>query len=241
MKTISGKTALVTGANRGLGLAFVHELLAQGAEKIYAATRQPEVVRNLFFHEPRVLPLPLELRDLDSIRGAAAIVDELHLLINNAAVLTAGDVLADDGLDRLHEEWEVNVRGNLAVVRALAPKLLAAPEAALVQINSIAALCPFAGVPTYAATKSAALSITQALRRELAPQGVPVFSVLPGPLATDMAAWLTCEKADPQLVAAAVLKAVICGGPHDLFPDAGAEMFWKKFQSDPGGTLFITH
>jgi len=239
MKTIAGKFALVTGANRGLGLAFVQELLAQGAAQIYAATRQPEMVRSLFSKDPRVLPLPLELRDLDSIRRAAEQVGELHLLVNNAAVLTAGDVLANDSLDRLQQEWEVNVRGNLAVVRAFAPQLLAAPEAVLVQINSIAALCPFDDVPTYAATKSAALSITQALRRELAPQGVPVFSVLPGPLATDMAAWLTCEKADPRVLAATVLHAVTHGGPHDLFPDAGAEPFWKEFQANPAGTLFV--
>lgn len=239
MKTIAGKTALVTGANRGLGLAFVQELLAHGAAKIYAATRQPEVLRSLFFNEPRVLPLPLELRDLNSIRRAAEQVGKLHLLVNNAAVLTAGDVLADDALDRLQKEWEVNVRGNLAVVRVFAPMLLVAPEAALVQVNSIAALCPFADVPTYAATKSAALSITQALRRELAPQGVPVFSILPGPMATAMAAWLTCEKAAPRVVAAAVLQAVTNGGPHDLFPDAGAEFFWEEFKNGPAGKLFI--
>ena len=185
------------------------------------------------------MPVKVELRDLDSIQRAANAVAEVNLLVNNAAMLTRGNLLETDGLERLQAEWEVNVRGNLAVVRALAPKLLASGDAAIIQVNSIAALCPFADVPGYAATKAAALSLTQALRREFAPHGIPVFSVLPGPLATDMAAWLETAKEDPRHVAATVLTAVLRGEPQEIFPDEGARQFFDRFRAEPAATIFF--
>lgn len=238
MKSLNGKVAVVTGANRGLGLAFVEELLARGAKQIYAFTRKPSVVKQIFSGDERVVPVEVELCELASIQRAAEVVAEADLLINSAAMLTRGNLLDADGLERLQAEWEVNVRGNLAIVRALAPKLFASREAALVQVNSIAALCPFADVLSYAATKAAALSLTQALRRELAPRGIPVFSVLPVPLATDMAAWLDCAKANPREVAVTVLNAVLRGESHEIFPDEGGGQFFTQFRADPVATIF---
>jgi len=238
---LTGITALVTGANRGLGHAFVTELLAHGAGKIYAAVRRPETLAAAFPGEPRVVSLRLDADDLGSITAAAAFATDVGLLVNNAATLEGGDLLAADGLDVLDRAWRTNVRGTLAVTRAFVPALLRQlPRAALVHVNSIAALCPFADVPAYAATKAAALSLTQALRRELASQGLPVFSVLPGALQTDMAAWLDCAKADPRAVARAVLAAVERGESGEIFPDEGARTFWSGLTADPASALFVS-
>lgn len=236
--TLSGLSALVTGANRGLGHAFVTELLALGLGRVYAAVRRPETIAAAFPGESRVVALPLDATDLDSIAAAAAAVPELHLLINNAATLEQGDLLAPDALAVLERAWLTNVRGPLAVTRAFLPLLRRQQPAALVHINSIAALCPFADVPAYAATKAAALSLTQALRRELTPHGVPVYSVLPGVLRTDMAAWLDCAKTDPRAVARTVLTAVQNDAPGEIFPDEGGRAFWQDFKNDPARTLF---
>jgi len=236
---LQGISALVTGANRGLGHAFTTELLAAGVSRVYAAVRRPESLAAAFPNEPRIVPLRLEVTDLESINAAAAIATDLSLLINNAATLEQGDLLNEDALELLERTWRVNVHGMLAVSRAFLPALLRQRSAALVHCNSIAALCPFADVPAYAATKAAALSLTQALRRELAPRGLPVYSVLPGVLQTDMAAWLDCAKADPRSVARTVLAAVQRDEPGELFPDDGAKTFWAGFLADPARVLFV--
>jgi len=237
LKAIS---ALVTGANRGLGHAFATELLALGVGRVYAAVRRPETLAAAFPNEPRLVPIRMDVTDPATITAAAAAVPDIGLLINNAATLEAGDLLADGALELLERTWRVNVLGTLAVSRAFIPALLRQRAAALVHINSIAALCPFADVPAYAATKAAALSLTQALRRELAPRGLPVYSVLPGPLQTDMAAWLDCAKADPRAVARTVLAAVERDEPGEIFPDDGAKAFWTGLQADPASVLFVT-
>ena len=236
---LQGISALVTGAARGLGRAFVTELLALGAGRVYAAVRRPEAVAAAFPGEPRVVPLRLDVTDLASITAAAAVAADVGLLVNNAATLERGDLLDDDAFELLERAWITNVRGPLAVTRAFVPALLRQrPVAALVHINSIAALCPFADVPAYAATKAAALSLTQALRRELAPLGLPVYSVLPGVLDTEMAAWLDCAKTEPRAVARAVLAAVQRDASGEIFPDDGAKTFWADFRADPAHTLF---
>lgn len=237
---LHGISALVTGANRGLGHAFATELLALGVGRVFAAVRRTETLAAAFPNEPRLVPLRMDLTDSASIAAAASAAPDISLLINNAAHLEHGDLLAADGLAQLERAWRVNVLGPLAVTRAFVPALLRQESAALVNINTIASLCPFADVPAYAASKAASLSVTQALRRELAPHGLPVFSVLPGVLDTDMAAWLDCAKADPRAVARTVLAAVQRDEPGEIFPDAGAKEFWRGFKSDPASVLFVT-
>ena len=237
---LEGIATLVTGANRGLGHAFATELLALGASRVYAAVRRPETLEATFPNEPRIVPLRLDVTDLESIIAAKSAAPDISLLINNAATLELGNLLDEGALELLERTWRVNVLGMLAVSRAFVPALLRQSSAALVHISSIAALCPFADVPAYAATKAAALSLTQALRSELAPLGLPVYTVLPGVLQTNMAAWLECAKTDPRLVARTVLAAVRRDEHGEIFPDHGAKTFWSGFNSDPASVLFVT-
>ena len=101
--TITGKTVLVTGANRGIGQALVNEALNRGARRVYAGTRQA-----LAHPDARVTPLVLDVTSNAQIHGAAEMVDSLDILINNAGI-----ALFDDLSDRsvLEQHLAVNLFG----------------------------------------------------------------------------------------------------------------------------------
>lgn len=89
--TTAGSTVLITGANRGLGRALVAEALERGARRVYAASRQP------FAHpDERVIPLVLDVTDVDALAAAVEHVEGLDILFNNAGVSVPDD-LSDDG------------------------------------------------------------------------------------------------------------------------------------------------
>lgn len=213
MNTMTNKTILVTGANRGIGKALVEEALRRGAERVYAATRQP------FSHpDPRVTPLTLDVTNAEQVEAAAAQVDALDVLINNAGV--AG---YDDLSDRaaLEQHLAVNLFGPFDVTQAFLPLLLRS-RGAIVNNVSIMAFAPLPVTPSYAISKAAAFNMTQSLRALLAGRGVSVHAVLTGPTDTDMTRGFEIPKATPASVAAAVLDAVE-NGEEDIFPDATSQ------------------
>src|SRR5947209_11352103 len=153
MSTMSGKTVLVTGANRGIGKALVGEALARGAERVYAGTRQ-----RLGYSDDRVVPLTLDITDADQVRAAAEAVDSLDLLINNAGLAIWGDDLSDQSL--LEQHFAVNVFGTFAVTRSLLPALVAS-RGAVVNILSTSAWANMPLLPSYSGSKAAAFPLTQ--------------------------------------------------------------------------------
>ena len=100
---LDGLTIMITGANRGLGAALVTEALSRGARQVYAGTRHP-----LPYVDPRVTALQLDLTDASDIAAAAAEVDELDVLINNAGILRFDDLTDRASVD---EHLAVNVFG----------------------------------------------------------------------------------------------------------------------------------
>jgi NAD(P)-dependent dehydrogenase (short-subunit alcohol dehydrogenase family) len=207
---LADKTALVTGANRGIGHALVEEALRRGAHRVYATTRQP-----LSHPDPRVTPLTLDVTNPAQIKAAATQVDELDVLINNAGV--AG---YDDLSDRaaLEQHLAVNLFGTYEVTQAFLPVLLRS-QGAIVNNVSVMAFAPLPLTPSYAISKAAAFNMSQSLRALLAARGVTVHAVLTGPTDTDMTRGFEIPKASPQSVARAVLDAVE-NGEEDIFPDA---------------------
>src|SRR5215471_7539569 len=133
MTDIKERVALVTGANRGLGKAFVDGLLDRGAAKVYATARDPETVDTT---DPRVVPLPLDVTDAASVAAVTGDVPDLNLLINNAGVYVGTSPLTGD-LDRIRAELETNYFGPLRVARALAPVLAGNGGGALLNVHSI--------------------------------------------------------------------------------------------------------
>ena len=207
--TVTGKTVLVTGANRGIGKALVEEALCRGAARVYAGTRQPLTHADL-----RVTALTLDVTDAVQIQAAVERVESLDILINNAGV-----ALYDDLSDRalLERHLAVNFFGPYEVTQAFLP-MLTQSGGAIVNNVSVMALAPLPFTPAYAISKAAAFNWTQSLRALLVGHGVRVHAVLTGPTDTDMTRGFEIPKAAPQLVARAIFEGVE-KGEEDIFPD----------------------
>ncbi|WP_046497146.1 SDR family oxidoreductase [Streptomyces odonnellii] len=212
MTTVSGATVLVTGGQRGLGRAFVQELLEAGAAKVYATARTP-----VADPDPRVVPLPLEVTDADSVAELARAAGDVSIVFNNAGIGDMNPLLTTD-LDQVRALFEANVIGALRIAQTFAPVLAAQGGGALVDIHS--ALSWAAGSGAYGATKAAFWSLTNSLRLELRPQGTQVLGVHLGYTDTDMIRALDVPKADPRTVAREVLTALEKGENEVLVDEA---------------------
>ncbi|MGB0714751.1 MAG: SDR family oxidoreductase [Phycisphaerae bacterium] len=236
---IAGKNILVTGANRGIGLEIVKALVREGVAKVYAAVRNPASVEGLRseFGEC-IVPLVFDLTDGASIKAAAGQASDVHVVICNAGVLRTATAFSDDALDALAFEIDANVMGLIRTAQAFAPVLKANGGGALVQLNSVVSMKCFPEFTTYCASKAASYSITQSLRSQLADQGTSVFSVHPGPIATDMgdAAGLTPVAEPPSLVADAIIEAFKSGEFH-VWPDRMAKQIGTAYEGFAKGVV----
>jgi NAD(P)-dependent dehydrogenase (short-subunit alcohol dehydrogenase family) len=206
--TIAGKSVLVTGASRGIGQALVEEALRRGATRVYAAARHP-----VTHPDERVTPLRLDVTDPEQIQQAAARVESLDMLINNAGVQPVDDL---SGPAVIEHALDVNLFGTYRVTRALLPSLTRS-RGTIVNNVSLSALAPVPFAPGYSISKAAALSLTQSLRMLLARQGVSVHGVLTGPTDTEMTRDLHIPKATPESVARAIFDGIE-NGDEDIFP-----------------------
>jgi NAD(P)-dependent dehydrogenase (short-subunit alcohol dehydrogenase family) len=234
---IEGRVALVTGANRGIGRALVHALLARGAGKVYAAARRPETLADLVAEAPdHVVPLRLDVTQPAQVRQAAAQASDVDLLVNNAAILGHAFAGFEDPvwLDAARQEYETNVVGALRVSQAFAPVLARNGGGTLVNLSSVAGLVGMPPVLTYSSTKAALHSLTQSTRQMLRDRGTRVVGVYPGPVETEMAAELPLEKTSPAAVAEAILNGLE-QGLEEIYPDPFAAAFGSTYAVDPKG------
>jgi NAD(P)-dependent dehydrogenase (short-subunit alcohol dehydrogenase family) len=201
---IEGSTALVTGANRGLGRHFAEELLARGAS-VYAGARDPGSV-----DLPGVTPVALDVTDPASVAAAAAATGDVTLLINNAGSST-GASLIDGALTDIELEMNTHFFGTLAVTRAFAPQLAAGGGGAILNVLSALSWINFPTSGAYCAAKSAEWSLTNATRQQLAGQGTQVTALHVGYMDTDMVRHITAPKSDPALVAQLALDGLEAG------------------------------
>jgi NAD(P)-dependent dehydrogenase (short-subunit alcohol dehydrogenase family) len=203
---IQHSTALVTGANRGLGLAFAQGLLAAGARKVYAAARNPERI-----DLPGVEPLYLDVTKPESVRAAADRCRDVNLLINNAGISLWSGFLSGEAVRHARDEMETNYFGPLALSRAFAPVLAGNGGGAIVNMLSVLSWVSVPSGGTYSASKAAAWALTNWLRTALRAQGTQVLGVHAGPIDTEMASGLKLPKVTPADVVRQVLDALEAG------------------------------
>lgn len=229
---ITGKTVLVTGANRGIGKVLTESFIANGAAKVYAAVRNVDSVTALVEHYgDKVVPVRLDLSDAQSIQAAAQVADDVQIVVSNAGAFQAVAPLDSDAISSLEFLMEVNVYGLIRVAQAFAPVLKTNGGGVFAQLNSVVSMKTFPDFTTYSASKAAAYSVTQALRELLAEQGTQVVSIHPGPIDTDMgddAGFV--DAASPTAVAEALFKALNAGEFH-VFPDAMAQQVGGAYRS----------
>jgi NAD(P)-dependent dehydrogenase (short-subunit alcohol dehydrogenase family) len=230
---IAGSTALVTGANRGLGRSLIQASLAAGAARVYAGARDPGQLDAVVRAAPdKIVPLAIDITDPRSLEAAAARAGDVTAVFNNAGVLAAYNVLTT-GSDDLARDFAVNLFGTLAASRAFLPALERAGQrggAALVNVLSVASLVSLPALGGYSAAKAASYSVTQALRGELKARHIAVHAVFPGPVDTDMVRGMDMAKTSPDSVARAIVEGVEQGS-EDIFPDPTSREFfaiWKR-------------
>jgi NAD(P)-dependent dehydrogenase (short-subunit alcohol dehydrogenase family) len=225
--------ALVTGANRGIGAAFVSGLLAAGAKRVYAAARDPQTLAGLAQSDTRVVPIALDITDDTSVQAAAARFIDVDLVVNNAGVLLGARLIAAADLSAARQEMEVNYFGLLRMSRAFAPILAANGGGTLINVLSILSRVANPEAGGYSASKAAALSLTQAARTELLSQGTRVIGVLPGFVDTPMAAEITAPKIQPSEVVRATLDALLTDDEDDVYPGEQASQIAAWLLQDP--------
>jgi len=234
---LSGKTALVTGANRGIGEAIVDALVAAGAQKVYAAARNiSELDALVNRHGSRIVPLQLDVTNARQIAAAAATATDVDLLVNNAGIVGfhGGDFTDPKWIEGGRQEMEVNFLGTFAVTQAFAPVLAKNGGGAIANLNSVASFVSFPILAAYSASKAATHSLTQVTRAMLREQNTLVFGVYPGPIDTRMAEPLTLEKASPVDTARAIVAGIIAGH-EEIFPDKVSQGAGPAFFADPKG------
>jgi short-subunit dehydrogenase len=232
---IENAIVLVTGANRGIGHAYVTELLARGAAKIYVAARDTAALRELLLAGgPRLVPLPLDVTDPDQVAAAAKVASDVTLLINNAGYAAFDGAISAPAIDLARREMEVNYFGPLALSRAFAP-ILAKNGGAIVNMLSMLSLVTLPMAGTYSASKAAALALTRSLRAELAAQATQVVGVLAVQTDTAMGATMPEPRMTPQEVVGDALDAVQAGVNGEVVAGAQTRAIHDAFVANPTG------
>ncbi len=212
---LKNATVLITGANRGIGLAFAREALARGARKVYAGVRDPASISL-----PGLQAIKLDVTSDEDVAAAAALAKDVTLVINNAGIAAIGGFLAEDSIESARRHLETNLLGSLRVAQAFAPVLAANGGGALLNVLSIASWINRPRLGVYGMSKSAAWALTNGLRHELREQGTQVLGLHMGFVDTDLTRDLDAPKLAPEDVVAQAFDALEAGAEEVLADDA---------------------
>ncbi|MFV0574298.1 MAG: SDR family oxidoreductase [Vibrio sp.] len=210
---IENSVALVTGSNRGIGLAFTQELLARGAKKVYAAVRDPSKMNLL-----NVIPIKLDVTNINDVKAAAKQASDVTILINNAGIAQSGGFLFEDSEEVTRRTFETNFYGLLNMSKAFAPVLKDNGGGAILNVLSVASWINRGELAAYSASKSAAWSLTNAFRYELASQGTQVVGLHMGFVDTELTHGIDMPKISPQEIVTRALDGLEAG-KHEVLGD----------------------
>jgi NAD(P)-dependent dehydrogenase (short-subunit alcohol dehydrogenase family) len=219
---LTGKVAVVTGASRGIGLAIVRGLAANGAHVVAGSrTSSPELTE--LENGGQVQTARVDLTDSAGPASLVALAgSRIDVLINNVGSAPAR---TDGFLSITDEDWlsaiTINLLAAVRTTRAALPAMLAAGSGAIVNTGSVNSRLPDPLVMDYCAGKAALASFAKALSKEVGPHGIRVNSVSPGPVATDL--WLGAGGV------AATVGAATGADPNDVAGQAAEQMATGRF------------
>lgn len=232
-QVFQGKLAVITGASSGIGLAATERLLDQGA-RVLAMSRKLGPLAELLERYPQQLVWHpgdvTQASDLAALANQAARLGPVSFVVPNAGIAELADGLDSSAFDR---QWAVNGAGALNTLAALRPHL--ADNASVVFIGTFLAGISFAGLSAYIASKAALIAHARTLAVELAPHGVRINCVSPGPTATPI--WSTLGLSDEALgdVAQGVNKRLLSG--QFLEPAAVADVILFQLGNGARGVI----
>jgi len=186
---LSGRIAIVTGASRGIGLAVVHGLVAEGV-RVTAGARKSSAELDELAAAGTVRVVEVDLAEPGGpARLVAAAGDRIDILVNNVGAAPARPGGFGEITD---EDWQTSLTLNLMAAvrttRAALPVMVAAGTGAIVNMSSANAFLPDPAVMDYSAAKAALANFSKSLSKEVGPHGIRVNTISPGPVATDL--WL---------------------------------------------------
>ena len=195
MSELDGKTAIVTGASKGIGEATVRELLARGVNVI-AGSRDLNnleyLMSRLSGHPDKVHPMKCDVSNYDDVKQMTQFAldrfGKIDILVNNAGLIDPISKLAES----VPEEWcrvsDVNYKGVYYCIRSVLPEMLSAGKGVIVNVSTGAATSPREGWSHYCSSKAAALMLTKIVHHEYATQGIRAIGLSPGTVRTEMQA-----------------------------------------------------
>ena len=224
---LDNATVLITGANRGLGLAFAREALARGARKVYAAARDPASITLA-----GVVPIRLDVTNADDVAAGAGGRGDVTLLINNAGIAATGGFLAEDSIASAQRHLDTNFFGPLRLTQAFAPILAANGGGAILNVLSIASWISGPLLGSYGMSKSAAWAMTNGTRIELQDQKTQVLALHVGFIDTDLTRGMDVPKLAPEAVVRTTYDALEAGA-SEVLADEFTRQVHRGLSADP--------
>lgn len=185
--TLNGKIAAVTGAASGIGLECARSMLYAGAKVVLVDRNRDHVNKQCEALGPEAIPLVVDLLDPESVAGMLPGILEkaggLDIFHANAGAYVGGNVVDGDP-----DDWDrvlnLNINATFRSIQAVLPHMVAQKSGDVIVTSSVAGVVPVVWEPIYTASKFAVQAFVHTVRRQMAPHGIRIGAVLPGPVVT---------------------------------------------------------
>lgn len=235
MLDLSSHVVLITGADGGIGTALVKELLEKNIKKVYATGLFFEKLEALFHSfSDKVIGLPLDITNDESIANCVLQTQDVTILINNAGIELKVPFLEENSAKMALLEMNVNYIGLIKMVTAYLPSLEEKIESSVVNILSIGSLAIIKNLATYCTSKAAAHLFTETIREEINAKGINLSAVYMGYVDTKMTPD-NVPKSNPQNIAIGIIEG-ICKKKDYIFLDELTQKFVKQ---NPINTFYL--
>ncbi len=229
MKNLTNDIILITGADGGIGSALTHEFIIRGVKKVYATGLSLEKLQLLSNQHPeKIIPIVLDVTNIESIKNCVSICSETTILINNAGVELKKSFLDENSSQAALFEMKVNYLGVIDMIQQFIPILEKNKNSTIVNTLSIGSLAISKRLGTYCATKTAAHLLTESIREELSLKNIQVSGVYMGYVNTQMVTEDTItKKSEPSDIAIGICNGIEKNLNH-IFPDEMGLEFVKQ-------------